>query len=423
MPSLTSTDAASLLLLPSPPELASAESLRLAYDGPIGSVISRLSSENKSNPSGGAGPVLVIAVVCPILVCDRGREPRRLVCWHKAQALLAQIYSLVAAICAERSIATDVGADEPGAVDSRVVLVDDGQAAAQRYGPNNRGEYDANNTVVLDLAAFASNSCPWTRVFYSGCEQGDALLASFLTYSGARRWLHHKQLVAVEGRLSLSQPVSAPSQDDACDGYSTVCLGGTFDHLHPGHKLFLHAAVLLLNARETGAKTGPRCRLVVGISGDELLAKKKHAEELQSWEHRARSVLNFLSTLLSTSAPEAVQTEVVETESRELHALFRHGSVLVRCVDLHDLYGPTVSEEAMEALVVSGETRGGGDLVNQKRRSQGWSALDVYEIDVLAARLATAYGDQKQEALSDFAGKISSTEIRRQKAEGRKAAS
>ncbi|KAG5919079.1 hypothetical protein E4U42_006611 [Claviceps africana] len=427
MPPLTSTDAPSLLLLPSPPKPATAETVGLAYRKPIDTVISRLSNEHKSHPSGHGGPVLVIAVVCPILKPDR--DNRRLVCWHQAQVLLAQIYSLVAAVCAERCIATDVEADDAGAVDSRVVLVDDSRTAESSYKPNDQGGHEPNNTAVLDLAAFASHPYPWSQVFHSSCEQGYALLASFLSYS--RQTLHHKQLVAVEGGLSFSQPVSAPapdecsgdSQGDACAGYSTVCLGGTFDHLHPGHKLFLHAAALLLDAREAGAKTGPRCQLVIGISGDELLAKKKHAEELQSWHHRARSVLNFLSTLLSTSAAAAaVQTEAVQAETKELHALYRNGSILVRCVDLRDVYGPTVSEEAIEALVVSGETRGGADLVNQKRRSQGWSALDVYEIDVLAARVDAAHGDQKQEALSNFADKISSTEIRRQKAEGRKTA-
>ncbi|KAG5981278.1 hypothetical protein E4U55_003117 [Claviceps digitariae] len=429
MPSRNSSDAPSLLLLPSPPEPATAETIQLAYHKSLDAVISRLSNEHKSNTSGGAAPILIIAVACPILKPDGNN--RRLVYWQKSQALLAQIYSLVAVICAKRSIATDVEADDPGAVDARVVLVDHCRAPERLYKPNSRGVYEPNNTAVLDLATFASSPHAWNRIFHSSCEQGYELLASFLKYSDGRQKLQHKQLVAVEGGISFSKPAfdlpidqgTGNLQSSVCDGYSTVCLGGTFDHLHPGHKLFLHAAVLLLNMRETGSNTDRQCQLVIGISSDELLAKKSYAEELQSWDTRARSVLNFLSTLLSTSNATPVQIEAAQAETRELHALYRNSSILVRCVDFHDLYGPTVKEEAIEALVVSGETRSGGDLVNQKRRSQGWSMLDVYEIDVLDARLDAAHGDEKQEAVNKFAGKISSTEIRRQKAEGRETTS
>ncbi|KAG6003547.1 hypothetical protein E4U21_001909 [Claviceps maximensis] len=431
MPSKNTLDAPSLLLLPSPPEAATAATVRLAYYNPLQAVISRLSNEHRSKTSAGAAPILIIAVVCPILKPDPDRDNRRLVHWQKSQALLAQIYSLVAIICAESSIATDVGADDAGAVDSRVVLVDHSRDPERPYRPNSRGVYEPNNTAVLDLATFASTSYPWDRVFHSSCEPGYELLASFLKYSEGYQKLQHKQLIAVEGGIGFSDPAhdaaigqdTGHSESGACDGYSTVCLGGTFDHLHPGHKLFLHAAVLLLNVKETGSKTGRQCQLVIGISSDELLAKKKYAEELQSWDIRAHSVLNFLSTLLSTSSAAPVQTEAVRGETKELHALYRDNSILVRCVDFHDLYGPTVKEEAIEALVVSGETRSGGDSVNQKRRSQGWSLLDIYEIDVLDAKLDTGCGDQKQDAVDNFASKISSTEIRRQKAEGRETAS
>ncbi|KAG5994108.1 hypothetical protein E4U54_003176 [Claviceps lovelessii] len=429
MPSLHLSDAPSLLLLPSPPEPATAETVRLAYHKPLDAIIARLSDEHKSNTSGGVGPILVIAVVCPVLKPDR--DNRRLVYWQKSQALLAKIYSLIAGICAKRSIATDVKADDPGAVDSRVVLVDHSRAPERIYKPNSIGIHEPNNTAILDLATFASAPYLWNRVFHSSCEQGYELLASFLKYSEGRQKLQHKQLVAVEAGISFSKPAcdlaidqdTGNYQSDACDGYSTVCLGGTFDHLHPGHKLFLHAAVLLLNVKQTGAEADHQCQLVIGISNDELLANKKHAEELQSWDARAHSVLNFLSTLLSTPNAESVQTEVVQAETKELRAVYRNNSILVRCVDFHDVYGPTVKEEAIEALVVSGETRSGGDLVNKKRRSQGWTILDIYEIDVLDAGPDAACADQKEETVNNFAGKISSTEIRRQKAEGRETAS
>ncbi|KAG6041740.1 hypothetical protein E4U17_001651 [Claviceps sp. LM77 group G4] len=424
MPSINLSDA-SLLLLPPPPEPPTTETIWLAYHKPLDATISRLSNEHKINTSGGTGPTLIVAVVCSILTSDQG--DRRLIYWHRLQALLAQVYSLLAAICENRSIATDIGADDPGAVDSRVVLVNHNRATERLHRLNHRGVCGPNNTAVLDLAAFASINYPWNSVLHTGCEQGYELLTYFLEYHESRRKLQHRQLVAVEGGLGFSKPASATVTDqnsgnsdfESLGGYSKVCLGGTFDHLHLGHKLFLHAAVLLLNIRGTGGKSGHQCELVVGISSDELLATKQYAEELQSWDVRARSVLQFLSTLLSTSPAAPVQFEVVIAETKELHAPYRNGSILVRCVDFHDVYGPTVKEEAIEALVVSAETRSGGDLVNKKRHSQGWSMLNVYEIDVLDTVFDTEPGKQKQGAVGHFGSKISSTYIRRQKAEGR----
>ncbi|GAB0138816.1 hypothetical protein EsDP_00007038 [Epichloe bromicola] len=428
-PSPGLTDAPSLLLLPCPPEPVTAVTVRAAYYEPLDSTISRLSNEYGSSTAGGVGPILVIAVASPVLTPER--DNIRLVYWRRSQSILAEIYSLVASICAKRSIASDLEADDPGAVDIRVVLIDHSRASEGLYKPNSRGVYELNSSTILDLATFASTVHPWRQIFHPSSEQGYELLASFLKYSEGSQKLQHKQLVAVEGGLSLSNPAPALAADqaieksmsDACEGYSTVCLGGTFDHLHPGHKLFLHAAVLLLNVKDTRAKTGHQCELVIGISSDELLLKKKYAEELQSWDIRARSVINFLSTLLSTSTTAAMHMKAVQAETKELHARYRDGSILVRCVDFHDVYGPTVKEEAIEALVVSRETRSGGAVVNEKRRSQGWSELKVYEIDVLDVSFDTDNGIENEKAANNFAGKISSTEIRKQKAERRRTSS
>lgn len=430
MPPSYMTDAPSLLLLPAPPEPSTAETVRAAYHEPLDSTISRLSNGHKSTRGGGVAPILVVAVASAVLKPQGANT--RLVYWQRSQTLLAEVYSLIAVLCAKRSIATDLEADDPGAVDVRVLLIDHDPRTKSLYEPNSRGEYEANNTAILNLAAFSSTVHPWRQIFHPSSEQGYGLLATFLKYGDKRHTLQHKQLVAVEGGLSLSKPSSTTTPtlehdaarrlSDVSRGYSTVCLGGTFDHLHPGHKLFLHAAVLLLNIPEA-PKSEQQCRLVIGISSDELLAKKKYAEELQSWDVRARSVLNFLSSLLSVSTTDATPTKAVQAETKELHALYRNGSILVRCVDFHDVYGPTVKEEAIQALVVSGETRSGGKAVNEKRASQGWHELDVYEIDVLHASFDASEGGITDEvAAGDYASKISSTEIRKQKAESRRVA-
>jgi phosphopantetheine adenylyltransferase len=339
----------------------------------------------------------------------------------------------VAIICAEKSIASDLEADDPGAVDVRIVLIDHDRFSASEYEPSPNGLYEPNTTPVLDLAAFASTVHPWKHIFHTSSEGGYQLLTTYLKYAEGRQRILQSQLIAVDGGLSVStstrsqdslseagslpKTIDSPQLEGPIKNYTTVCLGGTFDHLHPGHKLFLHAAILLLDLAQSTSEERSPCELVVGISSDELLAKKKYAEQLQSWDIRCRSVIRFLSTLLNSSTTLVTKIKALQAETKEAHASFRNGAILVRCVDFHDLYGPTTKEEKIQALVVSGETRGGGQAVNDKRRSQGWSILDVYEIDVLDASIDPLEGAKSDSTATGFEGKISSTEIRKQKAE------
>ena len=65
--------------------------------------------------------------------------------------------------------------------------------------------------------------------------------------------------------------------------YDSVCLGGTFDHMHSGHKLLLTQAALL---------TGKR--MLIGVTSDALLQKKKYASVLEPYSKREEYVRQFL---------------------------------------------------------------------------------------------------------------------------------
>lgn len=54
-----------------------------------------------------------------------------------------------------------------------------------------------------------------------------------------------------------------------------VALGGTFDHLHNGHKLLLSQAMLCSDQR-----------VLCGVTTDALLKKKAYAEFLESFEKK-----------------------------------------------------------------------------------------------------------------------------------------
>ncbi|KAL7927086.1 hypothetical protein ACQKWADRAFT_279491 [Trichoderma austrokoningii] len=417
----STNNAPSLLLLPAPPSPLEPGSLSAAYRAPLTAVLKRLSSSNNTNNDGTSHVfVLVIAIACPILT---GPSPRsKSLNWKAAQSLLAHTYTLIAAICNDLSINTSGEPSSSSAsLDPRVLLID--HERRRTYHRNYDGEYEANCTPVLDLAAFASTVYPWRTVFHPSAESGYELLNAFLEYSQGKQTFLQAQLVAVEGGITMSATQSDDNNNNFIKGHDVVCLGGTFDHLHPGHKLLLHATALLMKIplpNETPS-SGTQAVLIVGISGDELLTNKKYANVLQPWAVRANNVLQFLSTIFN-SASSSNNGSLPPTScpsQDELHATFRNGAVLVRCVNIHDPFGPTITEEVMDVIVVSGETRSGGQAINDKRTERGWKPLEVFEIDVLDPQDISEEGSGAQS--NGFASKISSTEIRRRIAQARNA--
>jgi len=402
----------SLLLLPAPPSPSSRAALNAAYRPSLSAAIRKARSDER--PS-----TLIVAIASPFL---DGYAPRSktLRSWAELQSLLARLYGLVAFICAELNIANDINSG-PGSVDIRIVPVDFDKDKQPDSGFSPKIE--PNATSVVDLPTFACAYYPWNHIMHANSEAGYQIRTTFLKYSEGRQTILQSQIVVVEGGVSLNVPSTTSPAAKPSGAYQTVCLGGTFDHLHPGHKLLLSAGALLLRVPLEG-DDGPRSRYVIGITGDEMLRNKKFAEYVQPWDERALSVVNFLGTLLDlrregwkgAAGAECYERCVVRRESgRAIEAEFRGGTIRVECVVFQDLYGPTITMEDIQCLVVSGETRSGGKAVNDKRTEQGWKELDVYEVDVLSAQ-EPEEGTEDAAKLEDFSAKISSTAIRQQRA-------
>ncbi|KAM7184026.1 hypothetical protein V8F20_012387 [Naviculisporaceae sp. PSN 640] len=409
----------SLLLLPSPPQPFSQHLLNAAYRAPLTATLAKLKASKSQAES-----KLVIAVALPVLQGQFIRS--KTLSWAESQSLLAGIYTLVSVICAQLSIPTELDGG-PGSVDATVILVDHDRD--KRIPPDLKPAIETNSTVVVDLATFATAYHPWNYIFHVRCERGLQLNQTYLKLAEGKQTLLQEQLVPVEGGLTLNntpkeiggsaseQQQQQPSPPQQTAGYPVVCLGGTFDYLHPGHKLLLTAGALLLRVPHKDSKQS--CLYIIGITGDELLKNKKYAELVQSWEVRALNVITFLSRLLhlseqgwKTSTGNAATPAQIDKKDGDFRASFRNNTIQVQCVRIQDPFGPTVTREDIQALVVSGETRSGGKAVNDRRIEQGWKALDVFEVDVLNA---DEMADEVVTKTENFAAKISSSAIRQQR--------
>ncbi|KAG0763016.1 hypothetical protein G6F29_006735 [Rhizopus arrhizus] len=144
--------------------------------------------------------------------------------------------------------------------------------------------------------------------------------------------------------VQLSNQKKAPGEPRR---FERVAVGGTFDHLHAGHKILLTMTALLSEKS-----------MVVGVTDDCMLIKKQHKDLIASTKDRIRQVETYLQ-----SVKRSIQHQVVP---------------------IKDPFGPTVTDPTIDALVVSKETRKGGDLVNSERDLRGYPPLELRIIDVIS---------------------------------------
>ncbi|CAG8179357.1 unnamed protein product [Penicillium salamii] len=371
-----------LLLLPPPPAF-SFDQVKETFGPSLINVFKKLSDGLDASKL----HVLDIALVVPI---PPEGKPRAKV-FAQLQQYLTSMYSLVGVICATHNIELDV----PGGIDTRVVFVNaNGRPLTQasdspQFGP------------VLDLQSLANSGREWDHIFHLSNLIGNEWANSFAEAQSRGDTAARLQAITSNPDWTIPEPLLIPDHQPS-KPHSSVIVGGTFDHLHLGHKLLLTAEALALDPSDQDA------RLIVGVTGDALLVNKKHAEFLEDWEQRWQSTASFLSAIMDFTPGQ--QPPKIERSTEPKTVLVNiQPKLTFEFVEISDPFGPTITKENIDVIVVSRETRSGGAAVNDERIKKGWKALTVFEVDVLQS------GDSVT-TTENFESKISSTEIRRRRA-------
>ena len=388
-----------LLLIPPVPPSITIDDLRAAYGSAVALALREASRFSCTSPC----VTLDISLACDKYILSNTQVPT--VTYHEAQRILGLMYTLLCIISTEESI--DVQFDND--VDTRVLILGTGPAEHREAVGTNLGLPRCS----IHLRALAQSRRLWTRFYFIQSEIGETMLVDFLRLRAMTEYSREADVEGLPGGSTLNNPADISSSDAASSqqtlhSHYSVAVGGTFDHLHAGHKLLLTITALLLNFRDDPRRE--KC-LTIGISGDALLQKKQYVDEMLGWNARQQGVREFILGILELSQPaeklKSSPHRSSESDPRSIYDEFESGLV-IRYAELSDPYGPTVTDESISALVLSRETRAGGRAVNEKREAQGWPLLEIFEVDVLGAEgHADAVGKE------NFQGKISSTDIRR----------
>lgn len=129
--------------------------------------------------------------------------------------------------------------------------------------------------------------------------------------------------------------------------FNLVAMGGTFEVIHNGHKVLFDVAFNLGK------------RVIVGITSDDFVKKLYKNHIIRNFERRVKDVEKFL-----------MDKGVIK------RAVF---------VKLNDPYGPTVTDPAIEALVVSEETLKVGLRINKIRQAKNFSQLVIIVVEMVLA--------------------------------------
>jgi len=392
-----------LLLLPPAPSPSSYAALKAAYHAPLFTVLKESAASSIISRE-----VTVLDIALPVPELHGHVDSPRGQIYANTQQLVADIYKLICITATKLAIGTE---DAEG-VDARVVLVAYPRSGQLTTPTINTTPEQELLGPVIELHILARSQRSWRSIYSVESEEGERVLQSFQSLAKTSTSVSVSRVrggivkVETSTERSSSLDTSVPAVH-----HRSVAVGGTFDHLHIGHKLLLSMFAFVLDTRQASEQNPSS--LTVGITGDALLKNKKFAEQLESWKRRQESTHDFLSTIMYFGRSDDARVKVQEINEpgpngHAVHVMYP--GLTIKYVEIWDPFGPTITDEDITALALSLETRGGGAAVNDKRKENGWDPLEVFEVAVLDA--------SEEDSLDEsFQSKLSSTEIRRRRHE------
>jgi len=127
-----------------------------------------------------------------------------------------------------------------------------------------------------------------------------------------------------------------------------VGTGGTFDHLHDGHKLLIETALKVSN------------KVVIGLTTQKMLKRKKYASKIEDYETRKKNIENFISSIADLDR--------------------------VEIIELDNPYGPPIKEPDYEGIIASQETFLNAVRLNELRVANGFKPLIVILIPMIMGK-------------------------------------
>jgi phosphopantetheine adenylyltransferase/dephospho-CoA kinase len=171
-----------------------------------------------------------------------------------------------------------------------------------------------------------------------------------------------------------SQTHSAQKSSPNQKMYRRVCLGGTFDTIHEGHRRLLNQSLSQCS----------EC-LTIGVTDESMIRKKTLWELIAPVEERIAAVRLYCENYLKDNSRTGLKLNIVP---------------------ISDPFGPAITDTSLEAIIVSDETIGGAEKINLIRTGNNMSALQVVSVRLVEA---------KNKECSEEEDKISSSTLRMRK--------